>query len=141
MNRPQAAKVSYDVGFGEIMKHSPEFLRIVDDAKTRIKEVDIHKVKEWLDSDKKFCLIDVREESEWAASRLPCSIHIGKGIIERDIERTIPDKNTTLVVYCGGGYRSALAAESLQKMGYTDVASMADGWRGWVAAGYEVADD
>ena len=123
------------------MRHSPEFLKIVDDAKTRIKEVDIHKVKEWLDSDKRFCLIDVREESEWAAGRLPCSIHIGKGIIERDIELTIPDKNTTLVLYCGGGYRSALAAESLQKLGYADVASMAGGWRGWKDAGYEVADD
>ncbi|HET7101830.1 MAG TPA: rhodanese-like domain-containing protein, partial [Terriglobia bacterium] len=101
------------------MKHSPEFLRIVDDAKTRIKEVDIHQVKEWIDSDRRFCLIDVREESEWASGRLPGSIHIGKGILERDIERTIPDKNTALVLYCGGGYRSALAAESLQKMGYS----------------------
>jgi rhodanese-related sulfurtransferase len=123
------------------MKHSPEFIKIVDDAKSRVREVDIHKVKSWLDSDKKFCLIDVREESEWAASRLPCSIHIGKGIIERDIERTIPDKNMALVLYCGGGYRSALAADSLQKMGYTDVASMEGGWRGWKEAGYELADD
>lgn len=131
----------YHRGFGGTVKHSPGFIQIVDDAKNRIKEVDIHRVKEWLDSDKKFCLIDVREESEWVSSRLPCSIHIGKGIIERDIERTIPDKNTTLVLYCGGGYRSALAAESLQKMGYSDVASMAGGWHGWTAAGYEVADD
>jgi rhodanese-related sulfurtransferase len=123
------------------VKHSPGFLQIVDDAKSRIQEVDIHQVKEWLDSDKKFCLIDVREESEWAASRLPCSIHIGKGIIECDIEHTIHGKDTTLVLYCGGGYRSALAAESLQKMGYTNVASMASGWRGWTEAGYEVADD
>ena len=123
------------------MKHSPEFLKIVEEAKSRIKEVDVHKVKEWLDSDRKFCLIDVREESEWATGRLPCSIHIGRGILERDIERTIPDKNTSLVLYCGGGYRSALAAESLQKMGYNDVASMAGGWRGWTDAGYEVADD
>jgi rhodanese-related sulfurtransferase len=138
---PAAAAVRHDGCFGGTVKHSPGFLKMVDDAKTRIKEVDIHKVKEWLDSDKKFCLIDVREESEWAAGRLPCSIHIGKGIIERDIELTIPDKNTTLVLYCGGGYRSALAAESLQKMGYTDVASMAGGWRGWTEAGYQVADD
>ena len=123
------------------MKHSPAFVKIVDEAKNQIREVDIHEVKRWLDSGKKFCLIDVREESEWAASHLPCSIHIGKGIIERDIERTIPDKNTTLVLYCGGGYRSALAAESLQKMGYADVMSMAGGWHGWVDAGYEVADD
>jgi len=123
------------------MKHSPAFVKIVDEAKNQIREVDIHEVKRWLDSDKRFCLIDVREESEWAASRLPCSIHIGKGILERDIERTIPDTNTTLVLYCGGGYRSALAAESLQKMGYADVMSMAGGWRGWIEAGYELADD
>jgi rhodanese-related sulfurtransferase len=123
------------------MKHSPFFLKLVDDAKTRIRQVDIHQVKEWLDSDKKFYLIDVREESEWASGRLPCSIHIGKGIIERDIERTIPDRNATLVLYCGGGFRSALAAESLQKMGYTSVISMDGGWRNWLEAGYPVADD
>lgn len=123
------------------MKHMPAFLKLVDEAKGRISQVDIHQVKEWLDADKKFCLIDVREESEWASGRLPCSIHLGKGIIERDIERTIPDKNTTLVLYCGGGYRSALAAESLQKMGYSNVVSMDGGWRGWQDAGYPVADD
>lgn len=123
------------------MKHSPGFVKLVDDAKRQIKEIDVHEVKRWLDSDKKFCLIDVREESEWAAGRLPLSIHIGRGILERDIERTIPDKNTTLVLYCGGGYRSALAAESLQKMGYADIRSMSGGWRGWVDAGYQVADD
>lgn len=123
------------------MKHAPRFLKMVDDAKSRIKEVDVHQVKEWLDSDKKFSLIDVREDREWAAGHLPRSIHIGKGIIERDIEQAIPDLNATLVLYCGGGYRSALAADNLQKMGYTDVASMAGGWRGWTAAGYEVAED
>ncbi|HEX5412022.1 MAG TPA: rhodanese-like domain-containing protein [Terriglobia bacterium] len=123
------------------MKHSPEFLKVVDDAKGRIKEVDIHQVKQWLDSDKKFSLIDVREDREWAKGHLPRSIHIGKGIIERDIEQAVPDRNTTLVLYCGGGFRSALAADSLQKMGYTDVASMAGGWRGWMEAGYEVASD
>jgi rhodanese-related sulfurtransferase len=123
------------------MKHSPSFLKLVDEAKGQISEVDIHQVKEWLDSDKKFYLIDVREESEWASGRLPCSIHIGKGILERDIERTIPEKNATLVLYCGGGFRSALAAESLQKMGYTSAVSMDGGWRSWLAAGYPVADD
>jgi len=123
------------------MKHSPSFLKLVDEAKSRIRQVDIHQVKQWLDSDKKFYLIDVREESEWASGRLPCSIHIGKGIIERDIERTIPDRNATLVLYCGGGFRSALAAESLQKMGYTSVISMDGGWRNWLAAGFPVADD
>lgn len=114
---------------------------MVDDAKRRIKEVNIHQVKEWLDSDKNFSLIDVREDREWAAGHLPGSIHLGKGIIERDIEQAIPDLNATLVLYCGGGFRSALAADNLQKMGYTDVASMAGGWRGWKEAGYEVADD
>ena len=123
------------------MKHSPSFLKLVQEAKSRIGEVDIHQVKEWLDSDKKFYLIDVREESEWASGRLPCSIHIGKGVIERDIEQTIPAKDAALVLYCGGGYRSALAAESLQKMGYTSAVSMDGGWRSWVAAGYPVADD
>jgi len=123
------------------VKHAPRFLKMVDDAKSRIKEVDIHQVKQWLDSDQKFSLIDVREDREWAAGHLPRSIHIGKGIIERDIEQAIPDLNATLVLYCGGGYRSALAADNLQKMGYTDVASMAGGWRGWTAAGYEVAED
>ncbi|HVA01573.1 MAG TPA: rhodanese-like domain-containing protein [Terriglobia bacterium] len=123
------------------MKHSPSFLKLVDEAKSRIREVDIHQVKEWLDSDKKFYLIDVREESEWASGRLPCSIHIGKGIIERDIERTIPEKSATLVLYCGGGFRSALAAESLQKMGYSSAVSMDGGWRSWLEAGYPVADD
>jgi rhodanese-related sulfurtransferase len=123
------------------MKHSPSFLKLVEEAKSRIGEVDIHRVKEWLDSGKKFHLIDVREESEWASGRLPCSIHIGKGIIERDIERTIPEKDAPLVLYCGGGYRSALAAESLQKMGYTSVVSMDGGWRSWLEAGYPVADD
>ncbi|HET9179636.1 MAG TPA: rhodanese-like domain-containing protein [Terriglobia bacterium] len=123
------------------MKHTPGFLKVVDDAKSRIKEVDIHQVKQWLDSGNKFGLIDVREDREWAAGHLPRSIHIGKGVIERDIEQAIPDRNTTLVLYCGGGYRSALAADSLQKMGYTGVASMAGGWRGWMEAGYPVADD
>ncbi len=129
------------MSFGGTVKHAPGFLKMVDDAKSRIKEVDIHQVKQWLDSDKKFSLIDVREDSEWAAGRLPGAIHIGKGIIERDIEQAIPDLNATLVLYCGGGFRSALAAGNLQKMGYTDVASMAGGWRGWKEAGYEVADE
>ncbi|HUZ46170.1 MAG TPA: rhodanese-like domain-containing protein [Terriglobia bacterium] len=123
------------------MKHSPSFLKLVADSKTQISQVDIHQVREWLDSDKRFYLIDVREESEWASGRLPCSIHIGKGIIERDIERTIPDKDAILVLYCGGGFRSALAAESLQKMGYTNSISMDGGWRSWLEAGYPVADD
>lgn len=123
------------------MKHSPEFLKLVDDAKTRVKEMNIHDVKQWLDAGKNFLLIDVREDNEWAAGRLPKAIHLGKGIIERDIEQTVPDKNTSLVLYCGGGFRSALAAENLQKMGYANVISMDGGWRGWREAGYPVTKD
>lgn len=123
------------------MKHSPEFLKLVDDAKTRVKEMDIHEVKQWLDAGQSFVLIDVREDNEWAAGRLPKAIHLGKGIIERDIEQTVPDKSTTLVLYCGGGFRSALAVENLQKMGYANVISMDGGWRGWRESGYPVTKD
>ena len=123
------------------MKHSPEFLKLVDNAKTRVKEMNIHEVKQWLDAGRNFLLIDVREDNEWAAGRLPKAIHLGKGIIERDIEQTVPDKSTTLVLYCGGGFRSALAAENLQKMGYANVISMDGGWRGWRESGYPVTKD
>lgn len=89
-------------------------------------------------SGKEFALVDVREESEFASGHLPGAIHLGKGIIERDIEQQIPDTSTKVVLYCGGGFRSALAADALQKMGYTDVISMDGGWSGWKAAGFEV---
>ena len=113
------------------MKHSPGFLKIVADAKSRVKETDCQEVKGWLDSREKITLVDVREESEWARGHLPGAIHLGKGVIERDIEQAVPDKQARLVLYCGGGFRSALAADNLQKMGYGDVISMDGGWRGW----------
>ena len=113
------------------MQHSPRFLKIVDDAKSRIKETDVDEVKERLDRDDKFLLVDVREESEFAKDHLPGAIHLGKGVIERDIENRVPDLNTPMVLYCGGGFRSAMAADNLQKMGYTNVISMDGGVRGW----------
>jgi rhodanese-related sulfurtransferase len=115
------------------MKHSPGFLRIVDDAKTRIREVTVDDVKAMLDRSEPFELVDVREESEWARGHLPRARHLSKGIIERDVETAIPNRDTPIVLYCGGGFRSALAADNLQKMGYTDVVSMDGGWREWTA--------
>ena len=123
------------------IKHAPEFLKIVEDAKTRIRETNVQEVKARLDAGEKFTLVDVREDSEWAKGHLPGAIHLGKGIIERDIENAVPGKATPLVLYCGGGYRSALAADNLQKMGYTDVKSMDGGWRGWTDAGFPTVAD
>jgi rhodanese-related sulfurtransferase len=117
-------------------QHAPGFLKIVSDAKTRVKECRVADVKARLDSGDRFVLVDVREESEYAAGHLPGAIHIGKGVIERDIEAKIPDPATPVVLYCGGGFRSALAADAIQKMGYTNVISMDGGWSGWNAAGY-----
>jgi len=112
-------------------QHSAHFLQIVEDAKRRIREVSIDDVKTRLDRGQQFLLIDVREESEYAEDHLPGAVHLGKGIIERDIEERVPELSTPLVLYCGGGYRSALAADNLQKMGYTNVLSMDGGIRGW----------
>ena len=120
------------------MKHSPGFLKLVHEAKTRIKEVDFRDIKPRLDAREKITLLDVREESEWQHGHLPGARHLGKGIIERDIEQAYPDKDSPLVLYCGGGYRSALAADNLQKMGYTKVISMDGGWRGWTEAGFPI---
>jgi rhodanese-related sulfurtransferase len=117
-------------------QHSPRFLKIVEDARKRIREVTIDDVKAKLDRREKFVLIDVREESEYAADHLPGAIHLGKGIIERDVEDRVPDQGTPLVLYCGGGFRSALAADNLQKMGYTQVFSMDGGIRGWREKGF-----
>ena len=119
-------------------KHSPRFLQLVNDAKSRINETNVQEVKQRLDRGECFHLIDVREESEWAKGHLPRAVHLGKGIIERDVEQQFPDTNTELVLYCGGGFRSALAADNLQKMGYTKVTSMDGGWRGWTDAGLPV---
>ena len=112
-------------------QHSPRFLQIVKDAKQRVHEASIEEVKAKLDRGEKFLLVDVREENEFAKDHLPGAIHLGKGVIERDIEERSPDVNTPMVLYCGGGYRSALAADNLQKMGYTKVLSMDGGIRGW----------
>ncbi|MFL5467747.1 MAG: rhodanese-like domain-containing protein [Gemmatimonadaceae bacterium] len=116
------------------MKHSPGFLKLVDDAKSRVREVDVDTTRRKLESGEA-TVIDVREESEWAVGHARGAQHLGKGVIERDIEERIPDKNAELILYCGGGFRSALSADNLQRMGYTNVASMAGGWRAWQAAG------
>ena len=118
------------------MKHSPGFLKIVDDAKSRIRQTDVAEVQEMLGRGDRFVLIDVREESEFARSHLPGAVHLSKGLIERDIEAWIPDHDTPIVLYCGGGYRSALAADSLRQMGYTNVRSMIGGIKAWREARY-----
>jgi rhodanese-related sulfurtransferase len=118
------------------MNHSPNFLRVVNDARAKIKETNVQEVKKRLDAGEQFTLVDTREDSEWERGHITGAIHIGRGVIERDIEQLIPDASTPLVLYCGGGFRSALAAESLQKMGYTNVLSIDGGWKGWNAAGY-----
>lgn len=115
-------------------KHSPGFLKIVESVRPTIKELSIDDVKKKLDRGETFQLIDVREDHEWAGGHLPGAMHLGKGIIERDIEAKISEMNAELVLYCGGGFRSALAASNLQKMGYTNVYSMDGGWRGWTEA-------
>jgi rhodanese-related sulfurtransferase len=112
-------------------KHTPRFLEIVNDARSRVRECTVADVKSRLDAGDKFELVDVREESEYAKGHIPGARHLGKGVIERDIETAIPDPATPIVLYCGGGYRSALAADALQKMGYTNVISMDGGWRTW----------
>ena len=117
-------------------KHSPRFLQVVDDARKRVKEVGVDEVKARLDRGQKFLLIDVREESEFAKDHLPGAVHLGKGIIERDIEERVPDLNAPMVLYCGGGFRSALAADNLQKMGYSNVLSMDGGIREWRGKNY-----
>jgi rhodanese-related sulfurtransferase len=123
------------------MDHAEGFLNLVRDAKKRIKEEDVQTTKKKLDAGEKMILVDVREESEWARGHIPNAVHLGKGIIERDIEKAIPEKGATVVLYCGGGFRSALAAENLQKMGYTNVISMDGGWREWTQAGFPTIKD
>jgi rhodanese-related sulfurtransferase len=117
------------------MSHAPEFLKVVDEAKARIRQYTVAEIAEKLRRGERFHFVDVREDSEWAAGRARGAIHLGKGVIERDIEAAIPDKSAEIVLYCGGGFRSALAADSLQKMGYTNVSSMDGGIRGWREAG------
>lgn len=117
------------------MKHSEGFLNMVNDAKSRIKEVSVREARERLAVNGAARLIDVREDNEWEAGHASGAEHLGKGIIERDVEERVPDKETELILYCGGGYRSALAADALQKMGYRNVYSMAGGWKAWKESG------
>jgi rhodanese-related sulfurtransferase len=119
-------------------QHAPGFLRVVNEAKKHIKECVVADVKNRLDRNESFHLVDVREDSEWASGHLPRATHLSKGIIERDIEKTFPDLAAPIVVYCGGGFRSALAAKNLKDMGYTNVISMDGGFSGWKAAGYPI---
>ena len=116
-------------------QHAPGFLKLVTDAKSRVRECTVDDVKKRLAAADNFVFVDVREESEYAAGHAAGAVHLGKGVIERDIEAKVPDPNTPLVLYCGGGFRSALAADALQKMGYTNVISMDGGWGAWVRAG------
>jgi rhodanese-related sulfurtransferase len=119
-------------------QHTPAFLVLVRDAKQRVRETTIPELKKRLDAKEAFHLIDVREDHEWAAGHIPGAKHLSKGIIERDIEGQIPDLEAEILLYCGGGYRSALVADNLQKMGYKRVVSVDGGWRGWTGAGFPV---
>ena len=123
------------------MIHTAGFLKIVDDAKSRIKEVTAEETQKRLAANPDARLIDVREDNDWQAAHAKGAEHLGKGIIERDIETTVPDKSTELILYCGGGYRSALAADVLQEMGYTNVWSMAGGWKAWKESGAPVVSE
>lgn len=120
------------------MKHSPGFLRLVEDARGRIREIGVAEVRRWLDEGRKFALIDVREDHEWQKERARGARHLGRGILERDVEKELPEPETEIVLYCGGGYRSALSADSLQKMGYRNVRSLAGGFRAWLDTGAPV---
>jgi rhodanese-related sulfurtransferase len=124
-----------------VAKHAPGFLKLVDAAKKQIRECTVQDVKQRLDRGDVFHLVDVREESEWSAGHLPGAMHLSKGILERDIEARVPQPDALIVLYCGGGYRSALAADNLRKMGYSNVISMDGGFRGWKEAGYPVKLD
>lgn len=120
------------------MAHNPEFLKLVNDAKSRVRETDIEGYRKMQADGQTLLLIDTREDNEWAAGHAAGATHLAKGIIERDIETQVPDKSARLVLYCGGGFRSALAADALQKMGYTNVISLDGGWRAWQKAGLPV---
>lgn len=123
------------------MKHSQGFLRLVNDAKSRIRELTVEQTRTRIDAGPSVKLIDVREDNEWEAGHAAGSEHLGKGIIERDIEEKVPDKSTELILYCGGGYRSALVADVLQQMGYTNVFSMAGGWKAWKESGAPITSE
>jgi rhodanese-related sulfurtransferase len=123
------------------MAHAARFLSLVNDAEKHVKETNVADVKRRMDAGEKFLLVDVREDSEWAQGHLPGAIHMGRGVIERDIEKSVPDTSAKLVLYCGGGFRSALSADNLQKMGYTNVESMDGGWKGWLEAKFPTQKD
>ena len=123
------------------MQHNPRFLAFVNEVRQRVNEVDVQQVKRWMEQNRPFVLVDVREESEWAKGHLPSAQYMGRRILERDIETRYPELDTPLVLYCGGGFRSVLAADNLQQMGYRDVISMDGGYRGWVESGYPIEED
>ncbi len=123
------------------MQHNPRFLAFVNEVRQRVNEVDVQQIKRWMEQNRPFVLVDVREESEWAKGHLPSAQYMGRGILERDIETRYPELDTPLVLYCGGGFRSVLAADNLQQMGYRDVISMDGGYRGWVESGYPIEED
>ena len=119
-------------------QHNAGFLSLVNDAKSRVKEMNVDEYRRLREAGEQHLLIDVREDSEWNAGHASGAIHLGKGVIERDVEKTVPDKDTRMILYCGGGFRSALAADALQKMGYTEVVSLDGGWRAYNDAGLPV---
>jgi rhodanese-related sulfurtransferase len=123
------------------MQHNPRFLAFVNEVRQRVNEVDVQQIKRWMEQNRPFVLVDVREESEWAKGHLPSAQYMGRGILERDIETRYPELDTPLVLYCGGGFRSVLAADNLQQMGYRDVISMDGGYRGWLESGYPIEED
>lgn len=123
------------------MQHNPRFLAFVNEVRQRVNEVDVQQVKRWMEQSRPFVLVDVREESEWSKGHLPSAQYLGRGILERDIETRYPELDTPLVLYCGGGFRSVLAADNLQQMGYRNVISMDGGYRGWVESGYPIEED
>ena len=118
------------------MDHSPGFLKLTNDAKTRVREISIEQARAWLVQNPKVMLLDVREESEWSAGHAAEAVHLGRGVLERDIEKMIPDVNTEIIMYCGGGFRSALTCEAAQKLGYKKVHSLIGGYKGMTAAGW-----
>ena len=123
------------------MAHAPQFLKLVNESKKKVKETNVADVKQRMDAGERLLLVDVREDNEWANGHIPGAIHLGKGVIERDIEQQVPDTTAKLILYCGGGFRSALAADNLQKMGYTNVISMDGGIRDWRDKGFPLTKD
>jgi rhodanese-related sulfurtransferase len=120
------------------MDHSPGFLKIVADAKARVREITVDQTRAWLTKDSKVVLVDVREDSEWNAGHAAEAVHLGKGVLERDLEKKLPDPNTEIIMYCGGGYRSVLACDTAQRMGYRSVHSLIGGYKAMKEAGWQI---